>query len=268
MPPQCEKPAGTRPTAPVAAVAGQPTVTVSRTRAASEPASAAKAPDDDDLNKKVRKQVVTLAAIDVATGKTRSLIPYDAEPPPYFVRLSPDGRWLSYLSVPEVKDAATNDFYDDLVILPSAGGKPVATFHDLRLQEDEDADATYRWTPDSPRIVSATDDALWIAEVGGAAQPRRLAATLGKIASRPFYLTPDGGSAVVSLVSADAQIYSSLGEPQRLAVVPLDAGEPHVLALSGTPIPADANTVWQPAADSIVVIPHIATSAQREIVEV
>src|SRR5260221_698124 len=224
LPPPREKPAGTQPAAPAAAVAGQPTVTVSPTRAPSAPASAAKAPDEDDLNKKARKHVATLAAIDVATGKTRSLVSHDAEPPPYLVRLSPDGRWLSYLSVPQVKDAATGDLYDDLVIVPSAGGKPVATFHDLRLPEDEDFDAIYRWTPDSRRIVFAKDDALWIAEIGGSAQPRRLAAALGKIASDPLYLTSDGRSAVVGLVSADAQIFSSLGEPQRLAVGPTSAG--------------------------------------------
>lgn len=268
LPPPPVKPAGKQPAAPVAAVAGQPTVTVSRSRAASAPASPAKAPDDDDFNKKAREHVVTLAAIDVATGKTRSLVSYDAEPPPYYMRLSPDGRWLSYLSVPQEKDAATGDLYNDLVIVPSAGGKPVATFHDLRLPEREDFDALYRWTPDSRRIVFAKDDALWIAEVDGGAQPRRLAAALGKIASAPLNLTRDGGSAVASLVSADAQIYSSLGEPQRLAVVPLDAGEPHVLAISGTPIPDDANSVWQPAADSIVVMRHIDNAAQSEIAEV
>jgi dipeptidyl aminopeptidase/acylaminoacyl peptidase len=262
------KPAGKQPASPVAAVAGQPTVTVSRTRAASAPASSAKAPDADDVNKETREHVATMAAIDVATGKTRSLVSYDAEPGPYFMRLSPDGRWLSYLSVPQVKDAATGDYYSDLVIVSSAGGKPVATFHDLRLPELEDFDAMYRWTPDSRRIVFAKDDALWIARVDDGEQPRRLAAALGKIDSAPLNLTRDGGSAVVSLVSADAQIYSNLGEPQRLAVVPLDAGEPRVLAISGTPIAADANSVWQPTADSIVVIRRVDNSAQREIVEV
>jgi dipeptidyl aminopeptidase/acylaminoacyl peptidase len=262
------KPAGKQPASPVAAVAGHPTVTVSRTRAASALASPAKAPDDDDFNKKLREHVATLAAIDVATGETRNLVSFDAEPAPYFMRLSPDGRWLSYLSVPQEKDAATGDLYDDLVIVPVAGGKPVATFHDLRLPELEDYEAIYRWTPDSGRIVFAKDDALWIARVDGGEQPRRLAAALGKIAIEPLHLTRDGGSAVVSLVSADTGVYSSFGVPQRLAVVPLGGGEPHVIDISGTPIAADANSVWQPTADSIVVIRHVDNGAQSEIVEV
>lgn len=267
-PPPSAKPAGKQPAAPAAAVAGQPTVTVSRTHSASAPASPAKALDDDQFNKKARELAVTLAAIDVATGKTRSLISHDAEPPPYMMRLSPDGRWLSYFSVPQEKDAAVGDLYEDLVIVPSTGGKPVATFHDLRLPESDGSDTMYRWTPDSRRIVFAKDDALWIAEVDGGAQPRRLAAALGKIASEPLYLMRDGGSAVASLVSADAEVYDSFGVPQRLAVVPLDGSEPHVLDISGTPIAADASSVWQRAADSIVVIREIDNGAQSEIVEV
>jgi dipeptidyl aminopeptidase/acylaminoacyl peptidase len=268
LPPPAQNPDKKQAASPAAAVAGQPTVTVSRTRAASAPATPATAPDADELNKEIREHVVSLAAIDVATGQTRSLVPYDAEPPPYFMRLSPDGRWLSYLSVPQAKDAATGDFYEDLVIVPSTGGKPVATFRDLRLPDREDYDAMYRWTPDSRRIVFAKDDALWIANVDDGEQPRRLAAALGKIASAPLNLTRDGSSAVASLVSADAQVYSSLGEPDRLAVVPLGGGEPHVLAVSGTPIAADANSVWQPTAESIVVLRHIESDAQNEIVEI
>jgi dipeptidyl aminopeptidase/acylaminoacyl peptidase len=264
LPAPGKTPAGKQP---AATAATQPGVTFSRTRAASAPSSPAKAPAGDPVNSSIREHVASLAAIDVATGKTRTLVSYDAEPPPYFMRLSPDGRWLSYLSLPQVKDPSTDDFYDDLVIVPSGGGKPVATFRDLRVPDDENFDDSYRWTPDSRHIVFVKDDALWVAEVGANAQPVRLAATLGKIDSAPLYLTRDGGSAVVSLVSSSAQIYSSR-VPQRLAVVPLDGGEPHVLDVSGTPIAAGSSTVWQPAPDSIVVIRNIGASGETEVVEV
>jgi len=250
--------------ATVAAAAAQPGVAYSRTRAASAPSSPLVS---DPLNSKIREHVASLAAIDVATGKTRTLVSYDAEPPPYFMRLSPDGRWLSYFSLPQVKDASTDDFYNDLVVVPSGGGKPVAAFHDLRIPDDSTFDDVYRWTPDSRHIVFVKDDALWLAGIGESAQPLRLAAALGKIDNSPLYLTRDGGSAVVSLLSANAQVYGSR-VPQRLAVVPLDGGEPHVLAVSGTPIAADSSTVWQPVPDSIVVIRNLEGSGQNEIVEV
>ena len=263
LPAPRKQPAEKQPAA--VAPADQPGVTVSRTRVASAPASPAKPPTDDSLNESLRERVVSLAAIDVATGETRTLVSHDAEPPPYFMRLSPDGRWLSYLSLPQVKDLATDDFYDDLVIVPSGGGKPVAIFHDLLGPDDLAYNDTYRWTPDSSRIVFVKDGALWIAEIGGSAQPHRLAAALGKINISPLYLTRDGASAVVSVASTDEQTYTS-NVPRRLAVVPLDGSEPHVLHVSGTPIAADANTVWQPAPDSIVVIRNV--EAQSEIVEV
>jgi dipeptidyl aminopeptidase/acylaminoacyl peptidase len=266
LPAPGKKPLEKQPAA-VAPAAEQPGVTVSRTHVASAPASPAKPLVDDSLNKELRELVATLAAIDVATGETRSLVSHDAEPPPYFMRLSPDGRRLSYVSLPQVKDLTTEDFYDDLVIVPSGGGEPIAIIRDLHAPDDLAYDDTYRWTPDSRHVVFVKDDALWIVQIGNSEPPHRLAEALGKINISPLYLTRDGGSAVVSLASADEQTYTS-SVPRRLAVVPLDGSEPHVLHVPGTPIAADANTVWQPGPDSIVVIRNIESSAQNEIVEV
>src|SRR5258706_3774568 len=208
IPPPARSGAGKPSPQPVAAAAG-PSVTVLRTHV---PKSAAPhghgEGDGEELNAFIRgENEGSFLAIDVASGSARVVIPYDAVPPPSAIRLSPDGKWLSYLSIPHVVSAASaaQDALEDLVILPAGGGAPLLTVRDIHLPDDESVEASYRWTPDSRRIVYVRDGDLWLTDVAEGAQPQRLGASLGKVAGSPLYLTRDGNAAVVSIDSRRAQ---------------------------------------------------------------
>ncbi len=246
----------------------QPTVTVHRTRTASESAGVASQTPTAALNAfLMQENNATLAAIDVKSGATRIVVPFDAELRPNNLRLSPDGKWISYLSVYQLVDATSTDVFEHLVIVPAAGGTPLVVFRDIKLPDVDYFGGTYRWTPDSKRIVFLKNDDLWIADIAPDAKPRRLGASLGKIAESPLLLTADGKSIVVGIEPEGEKSYYVV-PPRALAIVPLDGKEPHVLEMSGVPVNADDSTLYQPSADAFLLIRDVPSSAQREIVEV
>ncbi len=210
----------------------------------------------------------SLAAIDVASGAVRVIVPWDAPEHPNNMRFSPDGRWISYLTVFQVKDATSETAYEDLVVLPAGGGKPVAVYRDLVMPEGDYFGSTYRWTPDSRRIVYMNDRDLWIADIADAsAPPRRLAASLGRLTETPMLLTRDGGAIVVGVASERGKTFD-IEFPTSLAVVPLDGSAPRLLATTGTPVPANDSVVWQPDGRSLYVLRDAASEGGREIVRV
>lgn len=237
-------------------VAGsQSAVTVLRTRT-----KAAAPTDASDVNAFLfERALCSIAAIDVATGKARVLVPQDADPRPNLLRLSPDGRWLSYLSTFRVKDASSGEFTFDLAVVPSGGGKPVVIARDIELPADENVDAIYRWTNDSRRIVFVKDDALWMTDVVPNATPQRLGVSLGKILASPLQMTNEG--VVVSLASKGGDVFD-LGMPHPTALVPLDGSAPRAFDVVGVPLG------WQPTPQSIALLRTREDAIEREIVAV
>ena len=235
---------GSRPemsrTPPVAAApkAG-PAVAVFRTHDAPPP--------QEDINAYlVARQASPIVAIDVAGGASRVVVAHDAELPANVMRLSPDGKWISYLSVVRSKDPASYEYYESLVIVPAGGGKPVAVFGDIVVPDDQSYDWTYQWTPDSKRIVYSKASDLWIASLGDPSHPRRLGESLGTIAGSPLYLTRDGSAAIVNVESGE-KVYDTTNAVV-IAVVPLDGSAPRKLDVHAEP------TMWQPSSGSLIAM--------------
>jgi dipeptidyl aminopeptidase/acylaminoacyl peptidase len=203
----------------------------------------------------------SIAAIDVASGEAHIIVPFDASDRPTLYRLSPDGKWISYVTVVRTKSAEASTFYQDLVIVPVSGGAPVAVFRDLIVPEDISSTTTLRWTPDSRNVVFLKDHDLWIAPRDGA--PRRLAETLGRLSQPLLLLTTDGKSAVVGLDRG--KTFDSDGAA-AIAVVPLDGSAPHVIEAGGKPIATNEDFVWQPVAGSIFLVREAPAGIEREIV--
>jgi len=251
-------------------LAANASVTVYRTRAASA-ATGAEVPSDTSTMDAffLKENNASFAAVDLATGAVRTIVPYDAAQRPNNMRLSPDGKWISYLTVFHAKSATSFEAAEDLVVLPASGGKPVAIFRDIKMPENDYFGSTYRWTPDSKRIVFTKNADLWIADIApaGASQPRQLAKSLGKLTETPFLLTADGKSIVVGIEREGEKEYYVV-PPKALAVVPLDGSAPRVLDVSGAPIAGSDSAVWQPDAGTLYVIRDSATAAEREVVAV
>lgn len=204
------------------------------------------APQEDLNAYLIDREASPIIAIDVASGASRVVVAHDAEVRPNAMRLSPDGKWISYLSVVHSKDASSDDFYESLVIVPAGGGKPVAVFRDIRVPDDGSLDWTYQWTPDSKRLVYSKAADLWIAPFDDPSHARRLGESLGPIAGSPLYLTRDGSAAIVNIES-DEKIYD-YSAPAAIAVVPLDGSAPRRFDVRAVP------TIWQPSPGSLVAM--------------
>jgi len=242
-------------------------VTVYRTAAASEVAGAPPAMPMATFNEFfIKENNSTLTAVDLSTGEARVVVPFDAEERPNNLRLSPDGKWVSYLTVYRLNDAASTDTFMNLVIVPAAGGKPVRVIRDLKMNEGDYFGSTYRWTPDSRRIVYQKNQDLWIADVPSSREPQRLGASLGKL-NETLLLTENGKAVLVGIEPEGEKTYYSV--PARaLAIVPLDGTAPRVIEVTGQPLRADDSTLLQTSPDTFHLLRDVPDSAQREIVEV
>jgi dipeptidyl aminopeptidase/acylaminoacyl peptidase len=254
---------GAPKTAPPGAPLEKPTVTVYSTSGEAAPAGEAGTPASM-MEHFVRENNAALAAIDLATGKMRIVVPADANPKPSCMRLSPDGRWVSYLSVFKMKGETASQTYYDLAVAPAAGGKPVVLAADVEVPENDYFGSTYRWIPGTTRIVFLKDKKLWLVNAASPGKPQPLGASLGKLDEAPFLLTSDGKSVLVGLEAEGEKIYYSV-PPKALALVPLDGSPAKTFATVGTPIAADLDTLWQPDPGRFAVVANDDVTGERSV---
>jgi len=244
------------------------TVTVYRSAGEeAAPAQAARTPESM-MAHFLRENNATLAAVDVATGRTRVVVPSDADPRPSCLRLSPDGKWLSYLSVFKMKGETASETYYDLAVVPVSGGKPAVVAADLQVPDNEYFEDTYRWIPGTTRIVYRKDKKLWLADAAAPGKaPARLGSSLGNLEEAPLLLTADGKAVLVGQEAEGEKTYYSV-PPKALALVPLDGTSPKTFSSVGVPIPADRDTLWQPQPGKFAIVRNDEDTGDRSIVGV
>ena len=247
----------------------KPTVTVYQTRSTgAAPTGGGGTTPASMMAHFLRENNATLAAVDVETGKVRVVVPADAEPRPSCLRLSPDGKWVSYLSVFKMKGETASETYYDLAIAPASGGKPVLLAADLQVPGNDYFEDTYRWLPGSAQIVFLKDKKLWIADVAAPGKPPRpLGASLGKLEEAPLLLTSDGKSVLVGQEADGEKIYYHV-PPKALALVPLDGSAPKVFPVVGTPVASGRDTLWQPDPARFTIIVNDEKTGDRSAVGV
>lgn len=248
----------------------KPTVTVYKTGREAAPESGAApagATPSAMMEHFVRENAAAIAAIDVATGKSRVLVPSTANPTPSVLRLSPDGKWVSYLSVFRMKGETSSEVFYDLAVVPAAGGTPRVIAADVQVPEADYFESTYRWLAGSNRVVVWKDKGLWIYDVAGGGKPRRLAESLGKLEETPLLLTPDGHAVLVGLEAEGEKTYYFV-PPKALALVPLDGSAPKTFTTVGVPLAANRDTLWAPAPDRFALVVEDQESGERSVVSV
>ncbi len=218
-----------------------------------------------------RENNATLAAVEVATGALTPLVPADAAPPPSVLRLSPSGRWLSYLSVFRSREATGQGAVMDLAVVPAAGGEVRLLAEGLPLSELDYFGLNYRWHPSQDRLVYLREGGLWLVDLTGAepSPPRRLAADLGALAATVLLYTRDGRAVVVGTSPVDDHDYTD-PRPTALARVPLDGGPPAVApvaagwAFRGL-LAADPRTLWQARPEAATALLQEAATGERAV---
>ncbi len=216
----------------------------------------------------LKENNATLTAIDIASGRVRVLVPAETVPRPNNLQLSPDGRWVSYLSVFSTKDVSSSDVFNDLAVVPAAGGPVTVVASDLEMDEYSRYAPGYRWRPGTSQVVFMKRRRLWIVDVGadGPGEPRQLASDLGELHADPFIFTADARAIVVGLPSKGEQLYyTSL--PRAIAIVPFEGGAPSVFDVKGLPIRANAHHLWQPVPGVVYLTHQNDATGERSILK-
>jgi len=211
------------------------------------------------VNHFLRENNAAMAAIDVASGEARVIVPAEATPRPSVLRLSPSGRWLSYLSVFKEHGVTSQRNTMDLTLVPSRGGPVTILAEDLPLYNDYHR-LNYSWHPTEDRLVYLKDNKLWLVDLRDAnpSPPRQFGAQAGDLAPSPLWFTRNGNAVVVGANVRDEKDYAD-PRAQSLAVAPLDGGEPRILKIGDGwdyrgILKANATTVWQPDEQSVTVL--------------
>lgn len=208
----------------------------------------------------LRENLAVMAAVDVRSGATRILVPGDAKHRPSVLRLSPSGRWLSYLSVFKDHGDTTQVNTYDLSAVPTAGGPVRVLAEELPVLDDYHR-LNYSWHPTDDRLVYLKDNRLWVVDFSGSepAKPRQLAAELGELAPTLNWFTRDGRAVVVGTEPRNDQGYGE-ARPRGIAIVPLDGGAAARSALDDARwtyrgiVKTDERTVWQPDGASVTLL--------------
>jgi dipeptidyl aminopeptidase/acylaminoacyl peptidase len=255
----------------VPAISEGPTVTIYKAGAESPPRQTqAAAGYSPDVLKAllVKENNASLAAVDVETGAVRIVVPDMAEPRPSNMRVSPDGKWVSYLSVFRLKDGTSTTTYYDLSVAPAFGGKPTVIAADIEVGDQEYFQATYRWRPGTTQIVFLKQKKLWMIDAANpAGGPRQLGPALGNLGELPLLLTRDGSAVLVGVEADGDKTYYSV-KPKALALVPLDGSPATTFTTVGAPIEADRDTLWQPDPSGFSLVRNDDKTGQRSIVRV
>lgn len=220
----------------------------------------------------LRENLAALAAVDVRSGKVGLVVSAETTPQPSVLRLSPSGRWLSYLSVFKEHGITNQKSTFDLALAPTAGGKVRTVAEDLPVLRDYHR-MNYSWHPTEDRLVYFKDNRLWLVDVGadGPTSPRQLGAHLGDLAPTLTCFTRDGRAVVVGTDPHDDKEHRDI-RPKGIAVVPLDGSTPLRFALDDATwvyqglVQADERTAWQPDGASITLLLEQRSTGEKRIV--
>jgi dipeptidyl aminopeptidase/acylaminoacyl peptidase len=106
-----------------------------------------------------------ISAVATDTGAARIVVPADVEPPPMAVRVSPSGRWLSYLTLfKRSGDIADSKLTMGLLAVAADGGTSKPITNELVNLNLDTAAAYYVWHPSADRLAYIQDGKLWLVE--------------------------------------------------------------------------------------------------------
>jgi len=220
-------------------------------------------------NHYLRENNANLAAVDAESGETRVLVNAATVPRPSVLRLSPTGRWVSYLSVFKGHGTTNQITTIDLALVSASGGGVTVIAEDLPQLRDYHR-LNYRWHPERDLLAFFKDGDIWLADLEGEVPPepsRRLGAELGELASNVYLFTRDGTGLVVGTGPTNA----GGTDPTGLAVLPIDGGPPLQMTLEDgwvfqDVIKSDGRTAWQSDRQSITVIVTERATGQKLVV--
>ncbi len=248
------------PPTPLSELARKPSVYAFRSERESIQANSddgVQKPSGEAFRERMLSFTADVARIEVATGETRVLVPFDADPLPYVIRRSPSGRWLTYLSIFGQLTPSSPRRVHSLAAISASGGTPRVLFENEPMSELDYLRLAYQWHPTEDRLVYLKDGGLWLVDFSGDAPsaPRRIGESLGRLAEFPLVFSRDGLSVVVGTKPDEKS--TLIPAPEGLAVIDLDTGAGREVPIDTRHwslkklIQANAQIAWQPQANTV-----------------
>lgn len=232
-------------------------VIVQRSNGETAPASSGDATEAlASLNRLYRNtHRANIAAIDVASGKHRIIVPADAKPEPSVARLSPSGKWLSYISVFHSENRQQPKPFQDIAVIPSSGGATTVVARRLMRPTRNYLVGSYVWHPARDQLFWVQDGQLWTANMADVPISPRRVGKIDNVVANALAVTRDGKAVVVGVNALDDPAYSD-PHPAAMAVVPIDGSAARILpipdgVISDGMIAYPDGTLWQATPDSI-----------------
>ncbi len=219
------------------------------------------------------KYGAALLAIDVASGRQRTVVAADVEPTFSVAQISPSGKWLSYMSSPRLARAGDNEQVLDVAVVRTTGGAPQVLARDVKQSLNAYLLGNYIWHPQRDQLIWVKDDRLWTAEPGEtSASARQLATTLTTLTKDPLAVTRDGSAVLVGLDSIESPTAYRERAPAAVALVPLDGTAPVRFDLPAglrldRAITQQGATLWQPDAKSFALLAYEAAPARAAVLK-
>lgn len=210
-----------------------------------------------------------IAAIDVASGEHRIVVPADASPEPSVATLSPSGEWLAYISVFRSESHRQYRPFQDIAVAPSRGGAPMVVARRLVRPERTYLLGSHVWHPSRDQLFWVQDGQLWTADMAGAPLAPRRVGEVDDVVANALAVTRDGESVVVGVNALDDPAYSD-PHPGAMAIVPIDGAPAKILPIpdgvtSDGMIVYPNGTLWQARSGSVALKVRDKASGQAQV---
>jgi dipeptidyl aminopeptidase/acylaminoacyl peptidase len=199
-----------------------------------------------------------LTAIDVQTGTVRVLVAHNADPAPGFLKISPTGKWLSYLANPLPLE---NPRYTsvDLAITSAVSRDKITTIEKDLVNKNLGFER-YVWHPMEDMLVYVKEGCLYSAEIEGDNSPivKQIYANPNiELIEEPLLFTQDGTAVAVT---ANSRQDSGRATPQAIFIIPLKKdGQVKEIILEDRwryieTVQANPGQIWQPEEGTVTML--------------
>ena len=195
----------------------------------------------------------TLVSIDCKTGIEKVVIPSTADPFPAFHRLSPSGKWLSYLS-PIFKDETVYGYFD-LAITKVDGSTAVNKLTTDLVTDQGFIAPCYQWHPEKDLLVYVKEQKIYLVEMDDEGQklPKCLCLEPLDLFSIPLHYSQDGSYLIAG---GKPKVHEQLPQTMflislsgdRIVEIPFGEKWEYIEIFEATP-----QQLWQPEKDSITL---------------
>lgn len=168
----------------------------------------------------IKEYSTNLAAIDIQTASARILVTSHDDPEPGFLKISPTGQWLSYLSRPNLMDDPYLP-YGELAVVSTAEQSSVIKIDKGVCSKDCGFDC-YAWHPTLDALVYVKEKKLFLMKIDENGSPvikEIYENPNANLFANPLLFNHDGTAIIVG---ANPQHDSSHLYAQNILIIPLD----------------------------------------------